>query len=185
MGLPQPKLFLTVEEYLLGERDGTTRHEYILGQIYAMAGGSDWHNRISGNFFKKLDSALENKKCEVFIADMKIRLEPDTFYYPDVVVSCDDPPTDRYFRNQPVLLIEVLSPSTERIDQNEKLAAYKTIPSLREYAIVWQDAPRVLLYRKTESGWQSQMIADPDQVVVFESIGVTMTLDEIYRNVRW
>lgn len=185
MGLPQPKLFLTVEEYLLGERDVATRHEFILGQVYAMAGASDRHNRISGNLFKKIDSALEDKKCEAFIADMKIRLEPDTFYYPDVVVTCDDPPEDRYFRTEPVLVIEVLSPSTERTDLTEKFSAYQKIPTLREYAIVWQDGARVLLHRKTESGWQSTIIADPDQAVEFESVGVTMTLDEIYRNVRW
>lgn len=183
MGLPQPKLFLTVEEYLQGERDVATRHEYVQGQIFAMAGGSGRHNRISLAIASKLDAHLAGKPCETFMADVKIRVDPDTFYYPDVVVACDESVEDDYYREKPVLVVEVLSPSTERIDQKEKLAAYKTIPSLREYAIVWQDVARVLLYRKTESGWQSLMFADPDQAVVFESVGVTMTFDEIYRNV--
>jgi Uma2 family endonuclease len=145
-------LTLSVEEYLEGERDAEVRHEYVAGQAYAMAGASVRRNRIAGNIFTRLSVHLDGADCEPFISDMKVRVAPDLFYYPDVFVACDPPGGDPYFRTEPRLVVEVLSPSTERADRREKLAAYRDCPSVREYTLVSQDGTRVELHRRAADG---------------------------------
>jgi Uma2 family endonuclease len=107
---------LTVEDYLAGELRSKDRHEYLGGVGYAMAGASSNHNRIAGNLYAALRSHLRGKHCEVFISDLKLRLEISeeaVFYYPDVMVTCDPRDTDPYFKRFPQVLIEVLSPDSE------------------------------------------------------------------------
>src|SRR5215210_4129937 len=135
MSLPKERQSLSVGGYLEGERDSEVRHEYVAGQAYAMAGASARHNRIALNIAGRLNDHLAGGECEAFMADMKIRVAPDLFYYPDVVVTCDPPGGDPYFRTTPRLIIEVLSPTTERTDRHEKMAAYKSCPSVQEYAL--------------------------------------------------
>ena len=116
MSQAQPLNKLDESDYLSGEADRQTRHEYIDGQVYAMAGGSDRHNLISVNAGSLLNTCLP-ETCEVFIADMKIRLQHADdlrFYYPDVMVCCDEPAESNYYRQAPSLIIEVLSDSTSR-----------------------------------------------------------------------
>ena len=185
MSLPKERLSLSVEEYLEGERDGEVRHEYVAGQAYAMAGASARHNRIAGNIFTRLSVHLDGADCEPFISDMKVRVAPDLFYYPDVVVACDPPGADPYFRTEPRLVVEVLSPSTERADRHEKLAGYRNSPSLQEYALVSQDGTVVELHRRAADGWQVELFTGPDDRCVFDSVGLTLTLADIYRNVRF
>src|SRR2546421_12532355 len=108
------KPYLSVADYLAGERDVDVRHEYVDGQVYAMAGASDRHNRIALNIASRLNDQLADDRCEAFMADMKVRVTEDLYYYPDVVVTCDPPGGDPYFRTQPRLIVEVLSPSTCR-----------------------------------------------------------------------
>ena len=177
---------LSAEAYLQSEIEAPARRELVEGFVHPIPEGSSAsHNRIVGNFIRVLSPRIE-LPLELFCLQFKIRVTESTFYYPDVVVTMDETIAgDANYHEKPIFVAEVLSPLTERTDLHEKPFFYQRIATLREYAIVWQDARRVLLYRKTESGWQSTMIADPDQVVDFESVGVTMTLDEIYRNVRW
>src|SRR5437660_9009490 len=141
------KPYLSVAEYLAGERDSDVRHEYVDGQVYAMAGASDRHNRIALNIASRLNEHLVNDECEAFVSDMKIKVEEALYYYPDVVVTCDPPGGDAYFRTQPRLIVEVTSPSTERVDRYEKLHAYRRIESLQEYVLVSQDAPLIEVHR--------------------------------------
>ena len=176
---------LSIAEYLEGERDANLRHEYVDGQVYAMAGASDRHNRIAGNVYARISSHLGDNPCEPFISDMKLFVSPSLFYYPDVMVSCDQPPSDPYFRTQPVLLVEVMSPTTARTDRHEKLETYLKIPSLREFAIILQDGMEIELHRRTDDGWQTEIYRDPDDKIVFNSISLTLTLDDIYRNVHF
>jgi Uma2 family endonuclease len=185
MSLPRERFSLSVADYLAGERDGALRHEYVSGQAYAMAGASARHNRIAGNIFARLNEYLDGEECEPFISDMKIRVAPDLFYYPDVVVTCDAPGGDPYFRTEPRLIIEVLSPSTERTDRHEKLAAYKNCPSVQEYALVSQDGMMVELHRRADDVWRTDIFTEPEEQCVFESVGLTMSLGDIYRNVRF
>jgi Uma2 family endonuclease len=179
--------YLSVEDYLRYEQDSPVRHEYVHGELYAMAGGSDFHNRISGNLFKVIDDATADGQCETFFADMKIRVSDTVYYYPDVVVACDDPLTaDRYTRKEPALIIEVASPKTEAKDRREKLEAYQTIKSLKEYVIVSQDEVSIHLYRRIRNGtWQMETYTDMAQEVEFKSVGLRLPVAQIYRRVKF
>jgi Uma2 family endonuclease len=185
MSLPKERFSLSVADYLAGERDGAVRHEYVDGQAYAMAGASARHNRIAGNIFARLNDHLDGEECEPFISDMKIRVAPDLFYYPDVVVTCDPPGGDPYYRTEPRLVVEVLSPTTERTDRHEKLAAYKNCPSVQEYTLVSQDGLMVELHRRSGGEWQTELLTEAEERCAFESVGLTMSLSDIYRNVRF
>ena len=191
MGFTKAGLTLDVAEYLEAERDGQVRHEYVAGHVYEVgetgvgAGASARHNRIAGNIFTRLNVHLDGADCEPFISDMKVRVAPDLFYYPDVFVACDPPGGDPYFRTEPRLVVEVLSPSTERADRREKLAAYRDCPSVLEYALVSQDGTRVELHRRDADGWHAEVFDDQEDRVTFDSVGLTLSLRDIYRNVRF
>ena len=182
----KPQFYISVVEYLANEKDSPVRHEYVDGQIYAMAGASDRHNRIALNLASRLNDHLNGEPCEVFIADMKVIVDPLMYYYPDVVVACDPPGGDPCMRTQPQLIIEVVSPSTERIDRHEKLFAYRRVPSLLEYILVLQDRMQVEVYRlQRDEEWTREIFAQPEEHVHFASVGFTLSVSDIYRNVRW
>jgi Uma2 family endonuclease len=189
MSLPREKISRSVADYLAGERDGAVRHEYVSGQAYAMVGVkvgvSARHNRIAGNIFARLHGHLDGAECEPFMSDMKIRVAPDLFYYPNVVVTCDGPGGDPYFRTEPRLVVEVLSPTTERTDRHEKLAAYKNCPSVEEYALVSQEGMMVELHRRSGDEWQTEIFTAPEEECAFASVSLTLRLTDIYRNVRF
>ncbi len=185
MSLPREKFSLSVADYLAGERAAAVRHEYVSGQAYAMAGASARHNRIALNIAGRLNDHLSGDECEAFMADMKVRVSPELFYYPDVVVTCDAPGGDPYFRTEPRLVVEVLAPTTERVDRHEKLAAYKACPSVREYALVSQDTTAVELHRRTADGWRTEIFTEPGDSCAFESVGLALSLADIYRNARF
>lgn len=148
MGLAKLKTKISVEEYLDGENSAQIKHEFVAGEVYAMAGASEKHHRICANLFIELDSHLENSTCDAFITDMKLKVDENIFYYPDVFVACDEKPESEYYREFPVLVIEVVSPSTRQIDRREKLRAYQQMPSVREYVIVEQGKIHVEIHRR-------------------------------------
>jgi Uma2 family endonuclease len=115
---------------------------------------------------------------------MKIRVAPEVFYYPDVVVTCDAEGADAYFRTEPRLIVEVISPSTERIDRHEKMMAYKSVPSLEEYLLVSQDEMRVEVYRRTGSEWEVSVFTGAEDELEFSCVALSLSVAEIYRNVR-
>lgn len=186
MSWQNSRLYISVAEYLESEKDSPGRHEYVDGQMYAMAGASDRHNRIALNLASRLNDHLNSGSCEVFIADMKVTVDPVVYYYPDVAVTCDPPGGDPYVRTQPRLIIEVVSPSTERTDRHEKLFAYRRVPSLQEYVLVLQDRMQVEVYRR-QSGeeWTREIFTQSEDHVHFASVGFTLSVSAIYRNVRW
>jgi Uma2 family endonuclease len=174
--------YLSPEEYLLGENDRADgiRHEYVNGQAYAMAGASRNHNRVAMRFSTRLDLHLENSRCEVFQADMKVgirTLREDHFYYPDVQVTCEDE-TDNYYNSSPCLIVEVLSESTARIDRTEKLTAYTLLPSLQEYVLCSQDFPAIEMYRK-RTEWRVERYVG-GQNFLLESVGLEMAVNDLY-----
>jgi Uma2 family endonuclease len=184
--------YLSVEDYLEGEKDSPTRHEYVDGQVYAMAGASDRHNRIAGNFYNRLDDHLgDDNSCEPFISDMKVWVSEAVFYYPDVVVACDGPGVDPYYRKQPRLIVEVSSPGitppgTERIDRSEKLLAYKRVKSLKEYVIVSQDRVHVEVFRRQRGDrWQWEVLSELNDELRLDSVGLTLSVAQVYRRVRF
>ncbi|MGI8495192.1 MAG: Uma2 family endonuclease [Pyrinomonadaceae bacterium] len=136
------------------------------------------------NLAKKLDTHLENSKCNVFFAEMKLKTDEKTFYYPDVFVACDENPASEYYREKPILIIEVTSPSTRQTDCREKLRAYQQIPSVHEYAVVEQDKKYIELHRRQPDGrWITYFFNDNDEEFTFESIDLTVRLSEVYNRV--
>jgi len=171
---------MSVEDYLASEEDGPWRNEFVNGVTYAMAGSSTRQNKIAGTLYAALVGHLP-VRCEAFISDVKVRIESARdrrFYYPDVFVSCS-PTDDAYTRDEPVLVAEVLSPWTERIDRGEKFEGYRTIASLQEYAILSQDEVRLELFRR-RSGWEREVFG-PDDAVTFESVDLTVKVAALYR----
>ncbi|MDQ3131771.1 MAG: Uma2 family endonuclease [Acidobacteriota bacterium] len=186
MGLAKLKTKLDIEEYFEGELLSETRHEFIYGEVFAMAGASDSHGVIVGNIFGNIWTHLKNSRCQPFAENMKLKADAQTFYYPDVIVACDEPPKSAYYREEPVLLVEVLSPTTERTDRKEKLAVYKNIASLREYLIVSQEKISVEVHRKlADETWQTEIYDETDAEIMLDSIDFNLPLDEIYRRVNF
>lgn len=184
MSVPRKLQPLSVDEYLEAEKDSPVRHEYIDGQIFAMAGASDRHNRISINLTSKLDDKLGDGPCEVFMADMKVWVSASVFYYPDVVVACDAPGVDAYYRKQPRLIIEVSSQGIERVDRSEKLVAYKQVKSLKEYVIIAQNRVHLEIFRRERGGrWSWEVLTELSDELRLESVGLTLTVAEVYRRV--
>jgi Uma2 family endonuclease len=186
MGLPKLKLKTSVAEYLESEKTSLERREYVDGAIYQMAGASDNHARIVADILVALSIHLRGSKCEPFANDIKVRVSQKIYYYPDVLVSCEENPEDSHFRNEPILIVEVASPSTARTDRSEKLLYYLQVPSLQEYVVVDQQKMNVEIHRReSDGGWATYYYDEPDEAVAFEAVNLTLPLTEIYRRVKF
>lgn len=184
MGLAQRASYLSVEDYLMSEKESPVKHEYVDGQIYAMTGASAQHIRIAGNLCNRLDSHLVDNKYEPFISDMKVYVHESLFYYPDVVVACDD--VDPYYCSEPLLIVEVASPTTARIERHEKLPAYKNIKSLKELLFVSQDRVQIEVNRRQPDGtWQTEVLTDLDEELHLQSVGLALKVAQVYRRVKF
>ena len=177
---------ISEQDYLDGEELAQIKHEYVAGQVFAMAGTSKNHGRIVGNLHAALHGRLRGGPCEAFVADLKVRIRRGpAYYYPDLVVTCDprdkaaDSPT--HFLEHPSCIIEVLSPTTERTDRLEKLMAYRHIPELSEYVLVDQERRWVEIYRRTDKGWLHVALGPGDDLAL-ESVGVSLTLEQVYES---
>lgn len=187
MDLAQKITVLTVAEYLALERTSEVRHEFIDGQTYAMAGGTINHNRLTMNFGSLLNHRMSGNGCEAFTENVVVKISEAVYYYPDVVVTCDAIAGGAYVLEYPVLIVEVLSKSTEKIDRREKKKEYQFVAGLREYVIVAQDQIRIEVYRHDNAGemWQGEVYSDPEQEISFASIGVKVKVSEIYQRVSF
>ena len=177
---------IPADEYLAGETLADSKHEFVAGHVYAIAGASEEHNIIAGNLFALLHAHLRGKPCRVFSGDMKVRLlvaGTDIFYYPDLMVAGDRRDTDRYFKRSPRVLVEVLSEATERTDRREKFLSYTQIESLEEYVLVAQDAMEVTVFRRSQQ-WQPEVLNRRDLPFRLPSVDFPTTLDPIYERVR-
>lgn len=171
-------------EYLAFEETSPFRHEYVGGEAYAMSGGTQRHNRISGNTYISLSQALKSKPCQVFMNDVKLHVARDrAYYYPDVMVTCAEQVSaanESQVVNDPVLVIEVLSPSTEGTDRREKLHAYRHLTSLQEYALISQDTQRVEIYRRHGDINWLYITFEPGDTVEFTSVGLNLPIADLY-----
>jgi Uma2 family endonuclease len=179
----QPRL--TPEEYLELDRKSEVRHEYYNGKMYAMAGGSPNHARIISKLQGELYVALKNTGCEAVSSELRTRIAHDGLYtYPDIVVFCGEPDfaTDKKDTlTNPVLLIEVLSPTTEAYDRGFKATEYRKLASVQEYAFVLQTEPRIeLLRRQPGGGWLLSETVGIDATCHFESVGCDIALADVY-----
>jgi Uma2 family endonuclease len=173
--------FISVEEYLADELVSDIKHEYENGTVYAMSGTSVNHDRISKALARKLAEHLDNSLCEVLGQDVKVYVADDKFYYPDLMVICNHENGNDYYTDKPILIIEVLSNSTQRKDRTIKRWAYQTLPSLQEYVLIEQDFVEVEVSRRS-LGWKSEHCFLGDEVF-FESLDLKVPVTEIYRRV--
>jgi Uma2 family endonuclease len=181
-GAEQEPLRLSVDEYLAFEERATIKHEYVAGDVFAMSGVSLRHNAISLNLVIALAGRLRGGPCKAFVSDVKVRFRigrDEFFYYPDLVVACGSLQMEERFIQEPKLIIEVLSPSTERINRREKAFHYRQIPSLEEYVLVAQALPEVVLSRRGED-WAPRVIRSAGAAVALQSVGLELSLEEIY-----
>lgn len=178
--------FFSVEDYLQLETHSPIKHEYINGEVYAMAGASDSHVTIAGNLFALLRSHIRGSGCRVYIADMRVRIETrNCFYYPDVMVTCtlEDQETSNYKRF-PKLIVEVLSASTEAFDRGDKFADYQTLNSLEEYVLINTRQHRVECFRRNADGlWVLQSYTPETDRFALSSVGFSDTLATLYEDV--
>jgi Uma2 family endonuclease len=177
-----------VEDYLAGELCSPVKHEYVAGIVYAMAGARNAHNIIKGNVFAAFHSRLKGRPCRPFDSDTKIRIRLPThvrFYYPDVSVVCRPNPQSDSFQDEPVVIVEVLSRKTRRIDEGEKRDAYLTIPSLAAYLLVEQESPGIVVYRRTEEGFACEPHVGIDSAILLPEIGAQLLLSEAFNGVEF
>lgn len=186
MGIPKLKTKISVEDYLEGEKISPDKHEYVEGEVYAMAGTSDNHNRIVNEFVTQLSIHLRDSKCEPFSADIKVQVTKNVYYYPDVLVSCEENPDDPYFRNRPILIIEITSPSTKHIDRREKLLFYQQMPSVQEYVVVDQHRMNVEVHRRQPNGgWITYYFDESNDIVELTSVELSIPLPDLYRRFKF
>jgi Uma2 family endonuclease len=181
MAINPKATWFSEEEYLQDELLSETKHEYLAGQIYAMAGASRNHERIAGNVFGELRNWLKGRPCEPFASDLKVKAG-NNYFYPDAMVVCEEQNPDEYYTNSPVIIVEVLSKTSRRTDQTIKRLAYFKITSLQEYVLIEQDIADVEICRRSK-GWVSEHFFMGD-LVSFESIGLTLSVEEIYARVE-
>ncbi|MFZ1568014.1 MAG: Uma2 family endonuclease [Thiolinea sp.] len=186
------KHYLSPDEYLVGESVALLRHEYVAGQIYAMAGASERHNRITINLGFQLRARARGGSCGVFMSDMKLRIQQgECFYYPDVMLVCDSLDNHAYFKEQPCLIAEVLSTSTEATDRREKWLAYQQIASLHYYLVVATDRRSVQYYqRNAKQQWELHSLETHQVLQVrceFNGVAyqASLCMDDIYEDIDW
>jgi Uma2 family endonuclease len=176
---------ISAAEYLAAENHGSWRHEFVDGVVYAMAGASRWHNLIRSRLAATLLAHVA-QGGGAFSAEMKPQVEDNEdqrYYYPDVFVSCDSHDREPHWRSTAVLVVEVLSPSTERTDRTEKFEVYERIPSVLQYGLLAQDAMDLELFRR-RTDWQREFYRR-DNTVTFESVGLTLNVSQLYRDVEF
>ncbi len=191
MGFAQRKLpELTLDDYLEIERASEFRNDYVNGRITAMSGESLSHGRIKGNVYREISSHLKGKNCEAFTSDMKVKVEGmSPFKYPDVVVVCGKPEMHDARKDlllNPLVIIEVLSPSTEAVDRGEKFDLYQAIPSLKYYILIAQDRSNVtVLTRQSNNHWNLELITDLNALLIIPDLDCQIPLHEIYDRVEF
>ena len=198
MSLKQANHPITEHDYLQGELVAKTKHEFIDGDVYAMAGASEYHNLLSGNIFAELKNQLKYTPCRTFIADMKVKVAND-FFYPDVMVVCQQDNAMEgvytasqsgtgevndfdYYKQSPVIIVEVLSKLTRKFDKTAKRLKYQSIPTLEAYVLIEQTIGEIEVFRRKEY-WQSSYYYLGD-AITFESLGITVLVEDIYYQVN-
>ena len=175
---------MTYPEYVAAEEAAEVRHEFINGEVFAMAGGTPEHSALAASIIRELGVALLGKPCRVYTSDLRIHIiDTNTATYPDASVvygKLETAPDDANAVVNPTLLVEVLSESTEACDRGAKASHYRRIASLKEYVFVAQDEPRLEVYRRNERGGWELFEARSGEELGLESIGVSLRVDAVY-----
>jgi Uma2 family endonuclease len=188
MNEPAAKLPFDAAAYLDWEARQPSKHEYVRGEVFAMAGASDAHVTVALNIAMALRSHLRGGPCGVYISDMKLRVEKeDAFFYPDVFVTCAEADRQQsHHKSEPCLVVEVLSPATSAYDRGAKFAAYRKLASLREYALIDPERLSVDLFRRDDE--RERWVLHPYEAgheVELASVGLTLPLEALYEGVRF
>ena len=179
---------MSVEDYLEWEDTQDQKYEYVGGMVYAMAGGTIDHASISANVLGSLYGRLRGKPCRALGSDLKVRIEYPThtrFYYPDVTVICKMGPGQARYHDKPVVVVEVASESTRRVDELEKKDAYLSIPSLCAYIQMEQDAAVAVVWRRNGAAFDRETYHGLDAVILLPEIGATLPLSEAYEAIHF
>jgi len=181
--VPQPKF--SAEDYLAWEARQTEKHEFVGGEVFAMAGASDAHVTLSLNLASLLRAHLRGTPCRTYIADMKLHVAAaDAYFYPDVFVTCSAADALRpQDKAEPVLVAEVLSPTTAAYDRGAKFAAYRSLPSLQEYVLIDPESPGVEVYRRDASNHWVLYPYGPQDAAEFASVGLTLPVAQVFEDV--
>ena len=185
----QPHSYIDEATYLAAERASTSRNEYYAGVIYAMAGASEQHNLIASNILASLHTQLRGRAYRIYASDMRLKvLHTGLNTYPDLAIICGPPqftdPTKRDTLTNPVVLVEILSPSTERYDRGLKFQHYRTIESLQIYVLVAQDRPYVEWYTRQGQHWLLNDASGLDATVELLTLAVPLKLHDVYAQVE-
>lgn len=181
--------YFSEDDYLTMEATSAFKHEYLNGQIYAMAGATGEHDTIAGNLYIAFGIHLKGKPCRPFSSDIRVRVDRG-FFYPDVLIDCGYDSHQAMFAGEPILIVEVLSNSTRRFDLGEKFNYYQKISSLQEYVVVEQDIMRVDIYRRDSAkqrgtkNWSATRYQKGD-IVEFTSIGLNLPIEDIYDRIEF
>ncbi|MFV9505123.1 MAG: Uma2 family endonuclease, partial [Oscillochloridaceae bacterium umkhey_bin13] len=185
----QPKPFITEVSYLELERQSTLKHEYYAGQVYAMAGASEQHNLIALNIAASLHGQVRGRTCRAYPSDMRVKIAKTGLYtYPDFTIVCGQVQfVDTVKRDtiiNPTVIIEILSPSTERYDRGMKFQHYRTLDSLQEYLLVAQDKYHIERFARHEPHeWVFSEALGLDAIMPIRSIQGALTLRDVYEQV--
>ncbi|MEO6393058.1 MAG: Uma2 family endonuclease [Pyrinomonadaceae bacterium] len=190
MALPTPPVYISAEEYLRVEREADFKSEYVDGRIYAMSGGSPAHQTIAFNLTGELYSQLRDAPCRGFTSDAKVRTPTDNLYtYPDLTVVCGEPvyaDAKGDVLDNPVLIVEILSPTTEAFDRGRKFARYQEIVTLTDYVLIAQNEPRVEHFvRQPDGSWNLRPYTGLEASVSITSINCSLLLARIYDRVEF
>ncbi len=180
---------LTDKDYLRVEREAFEKSEFINGRVVAMAGASENHNVISSNAFGEIWTQTRKGDCRAFASDMRVKAKKGNYYYPDIVVVCGE----RKFEDSkkdillnPQVIIEILSKSTKLKDRSEKLDSYMSVEGLTDYVLIEQDQMRIEHFIKiSEKEWKVNLLTEKNDRLILDSINCEITLEEIYREVKF
>ncbi|MBU6172454.1 MAG: Uma2 family endonuclease [Planctomycetes bacterium] len=188
MSSAEKSTYHSVEEYLAIEEQAQTKSEYIDGWIRAMTGATNRHNCVKINCLVHLVNQLRGQPCRPFDSDTKVRIDREglrRFYYPDVQVVCQSNDPLSVFQDHPVLIIEVLSPSTRRYDLDEKMAAYLNIHSLECYIAIEQHQPIAVVMRRSTGGFLRQTVHGIEATIDLPFLGCTLPMQQIYEGIEF
>jgi Uma2 family endonuclease len=186
MALPQPKTPFSADDFLAWDATQTERHEFVDSEVFAMAGGEDRHASVSGNLFASLHSHLKGSRCRVYMNDVKLQVAAaNAFFYPDVFVTCSErDAASRLVKQEPLLVVEVLSPSTAAYDRGDKFASYRLCPTLAEYAVIDIDRRAVDLFRKNAEGlWVLHPLVG-NATLTLASVDHALALGELFADLE-
>lgn len=176
---------MTTEEFLVWQQSRDERYEFIDGAPRAMTVASHTHDMITVNILRELSVGLRGKPCRVATSDIAVRIPNGNLRRPDVLVECSAR-TDGMVAHEPVVIVEVLSPSTRVLDQTVKFIEYKALTSLTAYVLVQQERPDISIYRRQDDGvWTFEVVSGLDGVVSLDTIGVTLTVADLYDRIAF